>query len=181
MSRACDADGRDNRDVRGDEDAGSIAALTQPPAACPGCLAAAGAPWPDGTTTRHCPTCLGLLRRVFQCQRWNAEHAHQVLAGQASWLAFSARWRASSGLAPLSAEAVRRYVTPAVIRGPVGAILPERVRVAIYRAWCAGQLLPLEAWLEDDPPPDPDGLWATGSESFGDVADGAQTGEACNE
>lgn len=120
-------------------------------------------PWPAGTTSRYCRGCLARARRVWRVKRWNADRAHQVLAGRASWAAFSARWRASVGLAPLSAEAVRRYVTPAMIRGPAGAFLPERLQVAIYRAWCAGQLVSLEAWLDEDPPSDPDGLWAEGS------------------
>jgi len=43
--------------------AARIAALVDPLAYCPGCLAGAGTPWPAGATTQHCPRCLGRLRR----------------------------------------------------------------------------------------------------------------------
>jgi hypothetical protein len=59
-------------------------------------------------------------------------------------------------------DAVRRYVTPGMIRGPLGMLLSERLRLEIHRAWCVGQLLGVEAWLaEDGAPPHPDGLWAS--------------------
>jgi hypothetical protein len=134
--------------------------LVHPPEACPGCLAEAGQSWPEGATSRFCPQCVSRARRVYQCQRWNADPTHQSAAGQASFTAFSARWRAEQGLAPLTVEAARRYVVPEQIRGPVGALLPERFQQLIYRAWCAGLLLGVEAWLSDDPPPEPGGLWA---------------------
>jgi len=119
-------------------------------------------PFPDGATTRHCPRCLDRIRRVYQCARWNQDHAHQVAAGHASWDAFSARWRASSGLAPLTVDATRRYVTPEMICGPLGMLLSERLRAEIHRAWCVGQLYGFEAWLaEVGGPPHPDGLWAS--------------------
>jgi len=147
--------------------AARIAALVDPPAYCPGCLAERGAPWPDGATTRHCPRCLDRIRRVHQCATWNADRAHQVAAGHASWDAFSARWRASSGLPPLSMEAARRYVAPDLIRGPLGALLPTALREAVHRAWHAGLLVGVSAWLSDDPPPDPAGLWASGAPGGG--------------
>jgi len=136
-----------------------IAAIVDPPAYCPGCLAEAGLPFSARATTRHCPRCLDRIRRVHQCARWNQDHAHQVAAGHASWDAFSARWRASSGLAPLSVEAARRYVTPDLIRGPMGSLLPESLRRTIYRAWLAGYLVGVVAWLSDDPSAEPGGLW----------------------
>jgi len=139
--------------------AARIAAIVAPPAQCPGCLAEEGRRWPEGATTLHCPRCLDRIRRVHQCATWNRDRAHQVAAGHASWDAFSARWRASSGLPPLSIEAVRRYVTPNLIRGPLGALLPEALRAAIHRAWSAGLLVGVSAWLADAPPPEPDGLW----------------------
>jgi len=147
--------------------AARIAALVDPPAHCPGCLAERGEPWPAGATTRHRPRCLDRLRRAHQCATWNADHSHQVSAGHASWDAFSARWRASTGLPPLSAEAVRRYVTPEQIRGPVGALLPAALRATIHRAWRAGLLVGVAAWLADDPPPDPAGLWVTAASGGG--------------
>jgi len=137
-----------------------ISALVDPPAHCPGCLAEAGLRWPDGATTRHCPRCRDRIRRVYQCARWNEDRAHQVAAGQANWDAFSARWRAGQGLPPLSVEAARRYVTAEMIRGPVGALLPEALRAVVHRAWCAGLLVGVSAWLADTPPPEPHGLWA---------------------
>ncbi len=138
----------------------AIAAMVDPPAYCPGCLAEAGLPFPEHATTRHCKACLDRIRRVCQCARWNRDPAHQIAAGHASWDAFSARWRASGGLAPLSVHAARRYVTPEMIRGPLGMLLPERLRMEIHRAWCMGQLLGVEAWLADEgAPPHPDGLW----------------------
>lgn len=140
--------------------AAALAAVVNPPTACPGCLALAGQPWPEGTTSAYCRRCLAQLRRVWQCQRWNADPAHQSAAGQASFAAFSARWRAEQGLAPLTRDVVRRYVTPNHIRGPLGMPLPARIREAIHRAWCAGYLVGVAAWLSDDPPPEPDGLWA---------------------
>src|SRR5437763_16737603 len=42
---------------------------------------------------------------------WNAEEAHQRLAGLASWAAFSARWRAHQGL-PLLHPMDVQYLTP---------------------------------------------------------------------
>jgi len=162
----CDDAGRglgDQRDsVRHDwrGAAGScLRGIVDPPAYCPGCLAEAGQSFPERATTRHCARCLDRIRRVYQCARWNQDHDHQVAAGHASWDAFSARWRAGSGLAPLTVEAARRYVTPDLIRGPMGSLLPERLRHAIHRAWLAGYLVGVVAWLSDDPPPDPDGLW----------------------
>ncbi len=157
---------RNNREVTPDQEVDgatcTIAALVDPPAHCPGCLAEAGHSFPERATTRHCSRCLDRIRRVYQCARWNQDHAHQVAAGQASWDAFSARWRASGGLAPLSIHAARRYVTPEMIRGPLGMLLPERLRMEIHRSWCVGQLVGVEAWLaEEDAPPHPDGLWAS--------------------
>lgn len=126
---------------------GAIAVVTAPPAACPGCLAAAGDPWPAGATSRHCSRCLNNIRRVYQVQRWNADPAHQAMAGRASWSAFSA-------------EHVRRYVTADRIRGLLGIPLPAPLQGKISHAWCAGILEPAAAWCADDLPPDPDGLWA---------------------
>jgi hypothetical protein len=58
-------------------------------------------------------------------------------------------------------DAARRYVTPEMIRGPLGMLLPQRLRLEIHRAWCMGQLFGVEAWLaEEGAPPHPDGLWA---------------------
>ena len=91
-----------------------------------------------------------------QCLDWNTDPAHQRLAahararqfthasqaqaGHCSYAAFSARWRAGQGLAPLSVEAAVRYVTIEHIRGPLGQLLPAAVRAQVYEAWCTGRL-----------------------------------------
>ncbi|HET9751314.1 MAG TPA: hypothetical protein VFP52_00065, partial [Myxococcales bacterium] len=142
---------------------------------CPFCVALAALPWPAEGTERLCAPHLTRWRQL-QCRGWNADPQHQVMAGQArarqftpasqqqagfaSWDAFSARWRAAGGLAPLSADAVRKYVTPDLIRGVCGLSLAPELQADIYRAWCAGQLAHVVAWLAGEAPPDPDGLWA---------------------
>jgi hypothetical protein len=119
---------------------------------------------------------LNTERRSAQCQQWNADASHQAMggkaraaqftsesqatAGHASFAAFSARWRAAQGAPPLFAEAVRRYVLPAMIRGPLGQPLSQELQETVWRAWCKGNPHGVEAWLSDDPPPDPDSLWA---------------------
>lgn len=149
--------------------ADALTMVAQLPMACPGCIAEAGQPWSDGATSQYCPRCLALMRRVYQCQRWNADPAHQSAAGHASFTAFSARWRAGQGLPPLTVEAARRYVTPEHLRAMLGILLPSRLQETICRAWHAGMLLPVAAWLDDDPPPEPDGLWASLSTELGPV------------
>jgi len=139
---------------------------------CPICVTLGALPWPEGIegrggdaageAVRLCPAHLRLWR-VLQCRGWNADAEHQALAGRASWAAFSARWRAGQGLPPLSVEDARRYVSPDMI-GHLGMPLPSELRAAIHRAWCAGQLLGVPAWLANDPPPDPAGLWSAGGE-----------------
>jgi hypothetical protein len=145
---------------------------------CLFCIVLAALPFPDAAegSSEHCCAFHRRVLRQLQCLGWNTDHDHQVLAGQAraqqftpeyqqaaafaSWAAFSARWRASQGLGPLSAEAVRKYLTPEQIRGPLGLPLRPDLQATIYRAWRAGELRHVAAWLGDDPPPDPDGLWA---------------------
>ena len=72
-----------------------------------------------------------LALAAAQCRQWNADHARQVMAGHASWEAFSARWRAEQGLPPLSVEAVRRYLTLEHIRAGLGPPLPEALQATI--------------------------------------------------
>jgi hypothetical protein len=55
---------------------------------------------------------------------------------------------------------VRCYLLPEHIRSAVGVVLPVALQETVYRAWCAGELLGVSAWLSDDPPPASDGLWA---------------------
>jgi hypothetical protein len=113
--------------------------------------------------------------RAAQCRTWNAMRAHQVAAGKAraaqmtqdersafghaAFDAFSARFRAVQGLPPLSAAAARRYLAPGDIRR-LGMPIAPHLAETIYCAWCAGQLFPVSAWLSDDPPADPHGLWS---------------------
>src|SRR5690348_18414900 len=138
----------------------SASAGTSPDPRCPFCVALAALPWPAEGTERLCAPHLSDWRRL-QCRGWNADLAHQQRAGMASWSAFSARWRASGGLCPLSAAAVRKYVTPEMIRHPFRPVSPERQQ-EIYRAWCAGMVAGVVDWLAGEAPPDPDGLWTTG-------------------
>jgi hypothetical protein len=128
------------------ENAG-VLALTDPPAHCPACLAEAGAPWPVGATSRHCAEHLEQLRRR-QCKGWNASRAHQVMAGQATFAAFSARWRAEQGMALLSAEAVRKYLRPELIRS-LGVPLSPELQVRIYWAWSHGYLYGVLRWIHE--------------------------------
>ncbi|HEV8192904.1 MAG TPA: hypothetical protein VGP82_15675 [Ktedonobacterales bacterium] len=112
-------------------DDAALHALVDPPAYCPGCVAAAGQECLERATSRLCARCLGMMRRVYQCRLWNGDPAHQRQAGHAIWAiwaACSARWRAASGLVPLAVETVRRYLTPEHMRGPLGALLPTRAR-----------------------------------------------------
>jgi hypothetical protein len=113
--------------------------------------------------------------RTAQCRAWNATRTHQVAAGKAraaqmtqdersafgraAFSAFSARFRAVQGIPPLSAAAAQRYLTPRDIRR-LGMPLAPHLAESIHRAWCAGQLFPVSAWLSDDPPADPHTLWA---------------------
>jgi hypothetical protein len=148
---------------------------------CLFCIVLATLPFPEAadhssSASAQCCAFHRPLWRRLQCLGWNADHAHQVRAGKAraqqfstahqqaagfaSFAAFSARWRAAQGLAPLSAEAAGKYLTPDQIRGPLGLPLPGEVQATIYRAWCAGVLVGVLAWCDDDPPPEPDGLWA---------------------
>ncbi len=101
-------------------------------------------------------------RRLAQVQGWNADVAHQQLAGKARAAQFThesqaqaaharndqqeALFRAQQGLPPLRVEAVRRYVTPDMIRDPLGRALPSQLQHHIYRAWCAG-LLGVLRWV----------------------------------
>ena len=126
-----------------------------------------------------CRRCRDHLRRMRQVEAWNADHAHQVLAGQAraqeftseyqqqaghaSFAAFSARWRAEQGLGPLDAEAVRRYVTPDMIRH-LSRPVPPPLQQRIYRAWCAGYLYGVGRWFANP-------AWAAALDAQLDVAE----------
>jgi hypothetical protein len=111
-------------------------------------------------------------RQRQQCQQWNADSLHQVMAGrararqfthayqsacgQAAQTAFMARWRAANGLPPPSAEAVRTYVTSDMIRHPTRPISPI-MQHSIYDSWCAGVLYGVGYWIgyDDEEQPAP--------------------------
>lgn len=103
-----------------------------------------------------------------QCLEWNRDPAHQRMAGQARsrqftrdyqtqaghccFAAFSARWRAGQGLAPLSVEAAQGYVTIDHIRGPLGQVVPPALRAEVYAARCTGYLVSVATWLQTSNP-----------------------------
>ncbi len=102
-------------------------------------------------------------RRLAQVQGWNADVTHQQRAGKARAAQFThesqaqaararndqqeAVFRAQQGLPPLRVEAVRRYLTPDMIRDPLGRALPAGLQQRIYRAWCAGFLFGVLRWV----------------------------------
>jgi len=101
-------------------------------------------------------------RRLAQVQSWNANVTHQQRAGKARAAQFThesqaqaararndqqeAVFRTQQGLPPLRTEAVRRYLTPDMIRDPLGRALPAELQQRIYRAWCAGYLFGVLRW-----------------------------------
>ena len=132
---------------------------------------------PEGASEVVCAFHWLLYRRLQcqgRCQGWNADRTHQVLAGKAraqqfttayqqaaghaAWDAFSARWRALQDLAPLSAQAGRKYLTPDLICGSLGLELQPALQQSIYQARCAAYLRHVTAWQSNDPPPDPNSL-----------------------
>jgi len=101
-------------------------------------------------------------RRLAQVHGWNADVTHQQRAGKARAAQFThqsqaqaararndqqeAVFRAQQGLPPLRTEAVRRYLTPQMIRDSLGRALPAELQARIYRAWCAGFLFGVLRW-----------------------------------
>ena len=99
-----------------------------------------------------------LLKELESC----SNVTHQQLAGKARAAQFThesqaqaararndqqeALFRAQQGLPPLRTEAVRRYLTPDLIRDPLGRPLPAELQARIYRAWCAGYLFGVLRW-----------------------------------
>ena len=72
-------------------------------------------------------------------RRYNAEVAHQRLAGLASWAAFSARWRARQGL-PLLHPLDVQYLTPQDFRNTHGQPLPPTEQRRLFRAYVQAAL-----------------------------------------
>lgn len=106
---------------------------------------------------------------VLRCQAWNADRAHQVMAGKArakqfttahqsaagvaSFAAFAARFRAEHGSPPLNGQWVARYVTSEQVRGPMGIALPAPLQAIVHAAWCAGLPYGIDYWLDDPDSP----------------------------
>ena len=67
-------------------------------------------------------------------RQWNADTAHQHLAGVASWAAFSARWRARQGL-PLLHPMDVQYLTPGDFRNGRGCPLSPEVQRRLFRRY----------------------------------------------
>ncbi len=72
-------------------------------------------------------------------QQWNADTAHQQMAGLASWAAFSARWRARQGL-PLLHPMHVQYLTPQDFCNGMGyPLLPTEQR-RLFRGYVEAAL-----------------------------------------
>ena len=65
---------------------------------------------------------------------YDADSAHQHMAGLASWAAFSARWRARQGL-PLLHPMDVQYLTPQDFRNGMGAALPAAEQRRLFRGY----------------------------------------------
>jgi|GEM_PF-5929206 len=129
---------------------------------CSFCISLAALLWPvDASSMRLCLFHVRLARQL-QCCGWNQDTAHQAhagraraatfttayqrMAGQASFAACSARWRAVQGLPPLHAEDARRYLRPEHLHH-LGLPLPSALRTRILAAWQAGDLRAVPSWL----------------------------------
>jgi hypothetical protein len=69
---------------------------------------------------------------MFQC--YDADSTHQRLAGYASWMAFSARWRAHQGL-PLLHPLGVQYLTPQDFCNGLGQPLPAAEQRRLFRRY----------------------------------------------
>jgi hypothetical protein len=72
--------------------------------------------------------------RQAMVRQWNADSAHQQMAGLASWAAFSARWRARQGL-PLLHPMDVQYLTPQDFRNGRGEPFSPTVQRRIFREY----------------------------------------------
>ena len=72
--------------------------------------------------------------RQAMVREWNADLAHQQLAGLASWAAFSARWRARQGL-PLLHPMDVQYLTPQDFRNGRGEPFSPTMQRRIFREY----------------------------------------------
>lgn len=87
--------------------------------------------------------------RQVTVRGWNANTAHQRMAGVASWAAFSARWRARQGL-PLLHPMDVQYLTPGDFRNGRGCPLSPEVQRRVFRQYVeaaiqSGQAVPGQA------------------------------------
>ncbi len=73
-------------------------------------------------------------RRAALFQRCDADAAHQRLAGYASWMAWSARWRARQGL-PLLHPLGVQYLTPQDFCNGLGQPLPAAEQRRLFRQY----------------------------------------------
>jgi hypothetical protein len=78
-------------------------------------------------------------RRPVLFQQCNGEVAHQRMAGIASWMAFSARWRARQGL-PLLHPMDVQYLTPQDFCNGLGQPLPPTEQRRLFRAYVEAAL-----------------------------------------
>jgi hypothetical protein len=78
-------------------------------------------------------------RRPVLFQQCNAEVVHQRIAGIASWMAFSARWRARQGL-PLLHPMDVQYLTPQDFCNGLGQPLPPAEQRRLFRAYVEAAL-----------------------------------------
>jgi len=69
---------------------------------------------------------------LFHC--CDADSAHQRMAGSASWMAFSARWRARQGL-PLLHPLGVQYLTPQDFCNGLGQPLPAAEQRRLFRQY----------------------------------------------
>jgi hypothetical protein len=69
---------------------------------------------------------------MFQC--YDADPAHQRMAGYASWMAWSARWRARQGL-PLLHPLGVQYLTPQDFCNGLGNPLPPAEQRRLFRQY----------------------------------------------
>ena len=79
---------------------------------------------------------MSLFDRQALFRGWNADTAHQSLVGVASWIAFSARWRARHGL-PLLHPLDVQYLTPQDFCNGLGHPLPEAAQRRFFREYVA--------------------------------------------
>ncbi len=77
--------------------------------------------------------------RRLVVQQWNADSAHQRMAGVASWAAFSARWRARQGL-PLLHPLDVQYLTPRDFCNGHGCPLSPEAQRRRFREYVAAAI-----------------------------------------